>query len=89
MPRMRNDLQQRFRIAEPLFDTLKANPKVQVSLSACAVICLNIVFFAFRCEPCNMDFITRRGLVAHTKTAPHKRLAKYMQDEFDFIELAT
>ncbi|XP_033166541.1 transcription factor Ouib [Drosophila mauritiana] len=43
----------------------------------------------FRCEPCNMDFTTRRGLVAHTKTAPHKRLAKYMQDEFDFSELAT
>ncbi|EDW95758.1 uncharacterized protein Dyak_GE25465, isoform A [Drosophila yakuba] len=43
----------------------------------------------FRCEPCNKNFITRRDLVAHTKTAPHKRFAKYMQDEFDLSELLT
>ncbi|XP_017082094.1 transcription factor Ouib [Drosophila eugracilis] len=39
----------------------------------------------FRCEPCNMDFITRKNLLAHTKTQPHKRLARQMRDEIELI----
>ncbi|XP_017009897.2 transcription factor Ouib [Drosophila takahashii] len=37
----------------------------------------------FRCEPCSKDFITRKDLLAHTKTQQHKRLARHMQDEIE------
>ncbi|XP_016980418.2 zinc finger protein 852 [Drosophila rhopaloa] len=39
----------------------------------------------FRCEPCNQNFITRKALLRHTETQPHKRLARHMQDEIELI----
>ncbi|XP_037730297.1 transcription factor Ouib isoform X1 [Drosophila subpulchrella] len=39
----------------------------------------------FRCEPCNKDFLSRKDLLEHTKTKPHKRLAQHMQDEIELI----
>ncbi|XP_017114660.1 GDNF-inducible zinc finger protein 1 [Drosophila elegans] len=39
----------------------------------------------FRCEPCNKEFVTRKDLLAHTETQPHRRLARHMQDEIELI----
>ncbi|XP_017044194.1 transcription factor Ouib isoform X1 [Drosophila ficusphila] len=37
------------------------------------------------CEPCSLDFISRKALLAHRKTQPHKRLERLMKDEIDLI----
>lgn len=39
----------------------------------------------YRCEPCSKDFMTRKQLLAHSMTHPHKRTMQQMQDEFDML----